>query len=197
MPSTSKIPSGKVPSGKAASASKRGPAAAFASAGRAVRLALGLLLIAMVLLNVANALSRYLLGQAIAGSDELLVFGMVWLVFLGAAFVTADRRHLCFDVVSLGLPRRARGLLRIASDLLVILLLGFVAWQSLDVVERLAALGQRSMAAALPTYIPHSAILVGFALSVLVLIVPLAGAAVAALRGAGNGRERPGRWGGR
>lgn len=181
---------------KAASGSTSGLATVFAAAGRAVRLALGLLLIAMVLLNVANALSRYLLGQAITGSDELLVFGMVWLVFLGAAFVTADRRHLCFDVVSRALPRRARGLLQVAGDLIVILLLGFVALQSLDVVERLAALGQRSMAAAVPTYVPHSAILVGFGLSVLVLFAPLMGAAVKALRGTGDGQEGPGHRGG-
>lgn len=186
MPSTS----------KSATGSSRGLAVVFAVAGRWVRVALGLLLIAMVLLNVANALSRYLLGRAIAGSDELLVFGMVWLVFLGAAFVTADRRHLGFDVVSRALPLRARGALRVAGDLIVIVLLGFVALQSLDVVERLAALGQRSMAAAVPTYIPHAAILVGFTLSVLVLLAPLLADSVTVLRGAGHGQEDPGHRGG-
>lgn len=155
-----------------------------ALAGRWARMSLGLLLIAMVLLNVANALSRYLLGQAIEGSDEMLVFGMVWVVFLGAAFVTADRRHLCFDVVSRSLPPRIRYLVQYAGDLITILLLGFVVLQSLDVVGRLATLGQRSMAAAIPTYIPHSAILVGFGLSALILLAAFLRDAAATLRNA-------------
>ncbi len=141
--------------------------------GRWARRALGVLLIAMVFLNVANALSRYVLGQAIEGSDELLVFGMVWVVFLGGAFVTFDRRHLSFDMISRALRPGLRGFVRVAGDLIMIVLLGFVALQSFEVVGRLAALGQRSMAAAIPTYIPHSAILVGFGLSALVLLFAL------------------------
>jgi TRAP-type C4-dicarboxylate transport system permease small subunit len=162
--------------------SRHGPAALVALAGRWARMALGLLLIAMVLLNVANALSRYLLGQAIEGSDELLVFGMVWVVFVGSAFATADRRHLSFDVVSRSLPPRAGRLVQLSGTLITILVLGFVVIQSLDVVVRLAALGQRSMAAAIPTYIPHSAILVGFGLSALILLAELLRGVAAALR---------------
>ena len=154
-------------------------------AGRVARVALGLLLLAMVLLNVANAVSRYLLGQAIEGSDELLVFGMVWVVFLGAVFVTADRRHLSFDVLGKFLPPRLHSLIRVAGDLLMIVLLGFVALQSLDVVDRLAALNQRSMAAGIPTFIPHSAILIGFGLSALALLVQFLACV------AGRGRHQP------
>ncbi|MGF1608349.1 MAG: TRAP transporter small permease [Kiloniellales bacterium] len=149
---------------------------------RAVRVLLGLLLLAMVLLNVANALARYLLGQAIGGSDELLVFGMVWLVFLGCAFVTADRRQLSFDVLQQRLPDRARALVRLAGDLVAAGLLGFVALQSLQVVERLWTLNQWSMAAAVPTYVPHSAILIGFGLTLLVLLAAIVKGTATALR---------------
>lgn len=169
-------------------------AAAAAVVGLWARRALGILLIAMVLLNVANALSRYVLGQAIEGSDELLVFGMVWVVFLGAVFVTLDRRHLSFDVVSQALPPRLRAVVGVAGDLIMILLLGFVALQSLDVVGRLASLGQRSMAAAIPTFIPHSAILLGFGLSALILLValPKRGAALWAAPGSNEDTGRKG-----
>lgn len=149
---------------------------------RAVRLVLGLLLLAMVLLNVVNALSRYLLGQAIAGSDELLVFGMVWLVFLGIAFVTADRRQLSFDVIRQRLPDRAQAIVQLVGDLITVGLLGFVTLQSLQVVERLARLDQWSMAAAVPTYVPHSAILVGLGLTVLILLAAIVKGAAASVR---------------
>jgi TRAP-type C4-dicarboxylate transport system permease small subunit len=157
----------------------QGAALAAGFVARAVRMLLGLLLLAMVLLNVANALARYLLGQAIAGSDELLVFGMVWLVFLGTAFVTADRRQLSFDVILQRLPRRARAVVRLAGDLIAVGLLGFVTLQSYQVVERLWTLGQWSMSATVPTYVPHSAILVGFGLTLLVLLAAIVKGATA------------------
>lgn len=160
----------------------QGLAALVTFAARTVRTLMGLLVLAMVLLNVANALARYLLGQAIAGSDELLVFGMVWLVFLGCAFVTADRRQLSFDVVLQRLPGRARVLVQLAGDVITVVLLGFVALQSLQVVERLWTLNQWSMAAAVPTYVPHSAILVGFGLTLLVLMAAIARGAAALRR---------------
>ena len=57
--------------------------------GRSVRVAsrlLGLVLLAMVALNVANAAGRHVLQRSILGADEILVFAMAWLVFgLGAA----------------------------------------------------------------------------------------------------------------
>ena len=46
-------------------------------------------------------------------------------------------------------------------------MLSLVAWQSFAVVERLAALGQVSMAGGIPMTIPHAAVLVGFGLGVL------------------------------
>ena len=44
----------------------------------------------------------------------------------------------------------------------------FVAAQSWQVVTQLAAIGQRSMAGGIPTYIPHGALLVGMSLTALI-----------------------------
>jgi TRAP-type C4-dicarboxylate transport system permease small subunit len=56
----------------------------------AARALLGFVLLGMVLLNVANAIGRYTAGMVFIGSDELLVFGMIWLVMIGMLLVTAD-----------------------------------------------------------------------------------------------------------
>lgn len=128
---------------------------------------LGALLIAMVLLNVANAAGRYLFGKAIEGSDELLVFAMVWLVFLGAVLVTARQGHLGFDVVERLLPGGARRLLHVARHLAIAVLSGYVALQSWAVLQKLARVGQSSMALGLPMVIPHAAVLVSFLLILL------------------------------
>ena len=134
------------------------------TAGSIFRKLLGLLLIAMVLLNVANAAGRYLFGKAIEGSDEILVFAMVWLVFLGAVLVTTRRGHLGFDVLEKQLPPRARRLLQVVQHLAIAALSGYVALQSWTVLQKLMKIGQSSMALGLPMAIPHSAVVVSFVL---------------------------------
>lgn len=118
----------------------------------------------MVLLNVANAAGRYLVGKAIPGSDELLVFAMVWLVFVGACLVSLEGRHLSLDLLSRLLDGRARRLLSAGLCLLTALLTGYVALQSWAVLGKLRSVGQKSMATEIPMVIPHAAVTLSFAL---------------------------------
>lgn len=136
--------------------------------GGLARNLLGLLLIIMVLLNVANALGRYLFGQAIEGSDELMVFGMAWLVFLGMPLVALEGRHLRFSFLEQHLPTNRSRLLQAGLDLYVAVLCTWAAFQSAAFVERVAMIGQKSMAAGIPMVIPHSALLFGLSATALV-----------------------------
>src|SRR3546814_15011162 len=103
---------------------------------------IGLLLIMMVVLNVANAFGRYVFGQTVPGSDELLVFSMVWLVFLGAALATAGGRHLRFDLLAIMLPRRLEFLLDAVRCALRAVLAGSVCLQSRGPLSTLGRSGE-------------------------------------------------------
>ena len=122
---------------------------------------IGLLMLAMVLLNVINVVARRVFGSAIAAADELLMFSMVWLVFLGVILVTGEDRHLRFDILSKALSGRGKTIYGIVIDALVALMAAYVALQSYDIVGRLIQFGQRSMAAEIPMAVPHLAVLVG------------------------------------
>lgn len=123
-----------------------------------VKKALGLLLLAMVLLNVANAAGRYIFQVAIPGSDEVLVFAMVWLVFLGASLVYIDSAHLNFGLLATRLPSPWRGLLERLIALSTALLCGYLTYQSWQVLGTLARVGQKSMASEIPMVVPHAAV---------------------------------------
>lgn len=124
---------------------------------------LGLLLLALVLLNVVNAAGRYLFGRSLPGADEILLYGMIWLVFLGMIQVTTKRRHLQLDLLERWLPQRAKLLQRLLVDLLIAVLCAYLASQSWIVVERLGSIGQTSMAAGLPMAWVHGGLLIGLA----------------------------------
>ena len=140
---------------------------------RVIELALALAFIFAVLLNFANVIGRYLLGLSLLGSDEVQVFIMVAMTFLGAAVVTRRNQHLRMDVLVRFLPRPVQVGLRIAEQLLLVALAGFVMTQSYDYAQRMFRIGRTSDMAGVPMWIPHGTVTLGFAL---VLIVAVWGA---------------------
>lgn len=124
---------------------------------------LGLGLVAMVLVNVANAAGRYGGLPTLTGADELLVFGMIWIVMVGAILATRERAHLAIDVLPARLAPRPRRVLAAAGSAVMALTCGFIAWHSHAFIERIGAIGQTSMGLGIPMVIPHFAVLTGFA----------------------------------
>lgn len=130
---------------------------------RWVGIVLGLALIALVVINVANAVGRYSGLYAMTGADELLVYGMIWIVMLGAILAARERSHLSINLLPQRLSSRGAGLLQMLIDAVTLLVAGFIAYHSFSFIERIAAIGQTSMALGVPMVIPHTAVFVGFA----------------------------------
>jgi C4-dicarboxylate transporter DctQ subunit len=137
---------------------------------RIIELALALAFIAAVFLNFTNVIGRYLFGISLLGSDEVQVFIMVGMTFFGAAVVTRRNQHLRMDVLVRFMPNWLRLALRIAEQLLLIALAGFVLSQSWFYAGQMLRLGRTSDMAGVPMWIPHSTVAVGFAL---ILIIAL------------------------
>ena len=125
---------------------------------------LGLALIIAVLYNFVNVVGRYLFGQTFISADEVQIYIMVYIAFLGAAVATWRRMHLRMDVLVQKLPRLVRATLGALETLLVVVLAGFVIYVSSGYVRQMAGLDARSQNAGIPMWIPHSAILIGFGL---------------------------------
>ena len=126
---------------------------AFDRIARVIELALALAFVLAVLLNFANVVGRYLLGVSLFGSDEVQVFIMVGMTFIGAAVVTRRNAHLRMDV-----------LLRIIEQVLLITLAGFVLSQSYFYAWQMWRFGRTSDMAGIPMWIPHATVALGFAL---------------------------------
>lgn len=141
------------------------------AAVQVARLLLGLLLLGMVLANVANAIARYGFGAVFIGTDELLVFAMIWMVMIGMVLVTVERSHIGLDIVTARVGPRARLALSAMSHIIIAGAGAYAAWQSLAFVGRIMANQQTSMALAIPMYIPHGGVTIGLACTALVAAV--------------------------
>lgn len=110
----------------------------------------GAMFVAIVALTAAQVVFRYALDQPLVWSEELSKLLLVWLVFLGAAAVAFDGRHLDVDVVFRAVPPSVRRGLRAFNLAAALFFLAALVWYSLDVIEMesFSALGALDISAA-------------------------------------------------
>jgi TRAP-type C4-dicarboxylate transport system permease small subunit len=131
---------------------------------KAIERVLALAFIAAVCLNFANVIGRYGFGRSIAGADEVQIYIMIWMAFLGAVLVSWREDHLRMDALAKRLPAAARAFLGIVESGLVLALAAFALWQSWRYTAQMLAIGRSSDTAGIPMWIAHSAVGTGFAL---------------------------------
>ena len=128
-----------------------------------------------VALDFANVVGRHVFGQAIFWTEEILVFLAIWGVFVGMARDRLQRRPPEHGPLLGGVPRAAGGSLLngLVATAMLLATCVFVVVQSWQIVVLMAQSGQVSLAAGVPKAIPHAALLVGFVLTVLAVLVRL------------------------
>lgn len=137
---------------------------------KAIERVLALAFIFAVCLNFANVIGRYVVGRSISGADEVQIYIMVWMAFLGAAVVAWRRNHLRMDVLVRFFPQGVQKALRALEIAAIVGLAGFAVVQSVRYTWQMAALGRTSDVGGIPMWIPHSAVALGFALIALVAV---------------------------
>jgi TRAP-type transport system small permease protein len=163
----------------------------FDRVARVIELTLAVAFIFAVLLNFANVIGRYLLGISLIGSDEVQIFIMVGMTFLGAAVVTRRNLHLRMDVLVQFFPRPIQILLRVLEQLLLIALAGFVLTRSYIYASQMLRIGRTSDMAGVPMWIPHGTVALGFALMLIVAVCGLIHMALRTTAGSPTSENKP------
>jgi TRAP-type transport system small permease protein len=142
----------------------------FERAGRVIEIVLALGFLAAVCLNFLNVMGRYLVGYTPSGTDEIQIYIMVWMAFVGAAIITWRDAHLRMDVLFQRFPASVRAAVRGFEFAVFLTIASFVTLQSFYYVIRMFRLGQVSDLAEVPMWIPHAAVVVGFAFMAVVVL---------------------------
>src|SRR4051812_32154145 len=90
-------------------------------------LTVGILAVYVAIL-IAQIVLRYVFNASLVWSDELVRYGLVWNVMLGAALVSLRSGHIRVDILETLLPAAAQRLLHVAIEALslaFLLVLGF------------------------------------------------------------------------
>ena len=140
---------------------------------RWIERALAYAFIGAVGLNFINVIGRYGFGSTILSADELQIFIMVFMTFLGAAVVAWRGQHLRMDVFVSALPAPIRRMISIAELAFIAVLAGFVMWNSASYAQQMFNIGRVSDMARVPMWIPHGVVVVGFGLIALICCLRL------------------------
>lgn len=122
----------------------------------------GVVFILVVLLNFASAAGRYAAGTPILGADEVQVFTMIWLIFVGAAIAAMRRAHLRMDVLTAYLSPQLAWWRHLGEVLLMLAACALMVGVSADFTLQIYTMEQKSDAAEIPMWLPHLSVVVGF-----------------------------------
>jgi TRAP-type C4-dicarboxylate transport system permease small subunit len=127
----------------------------------------GIIFAGVVFLNFVSAAMRYTGMPALIGADEVQVYLMVWLIFLGASIVAWRHHNLRMDVLVDKLSPNISWYRGFIESILMFIVCGVMVWISFGFVRQMIEMDQSSDGAGIPMWIPHSAVLVGFTLMAL------------------------------
>jgi C4-dicarboxylate transporter DctQ subunit len=126
-----------------------------------------------VAISFANVIARYAFGYALFWAEETLVFIAIWGVFIGVAAAAYERAHLNMDFFSHGFRGGLNTFLNVAMTVTLLACCVFMVLQSWQVVSLFYRSGVVSVSAGVPKWIPHAALLVGFALTAVAVLLRL------------------------
>jgi TRAP-type transport system small permease protein len=136
----------------------------FEKLTRLIERALAVAFAFAVVLNFVNVVNRYVFNASILSADEIEIYIMVWITFLGAVVVTWRRQHLRMDVLLQSFPRPLQMLLHAVELLLMAGLCGFMLVNSWNYAALMYAIGRTSDNAGIPLWMMHAALALGFGL---------------------------------
>ena len=111
----------------------------FNALGKVLNFVIFILMALIVIIVFTNVICRYFIGSAIAWSEEVSRFMLIWLSFLGAILAYIRDEHLGLDIVVKKLSVKAAAIVGIITDLLIVYALWLIisggyslAQQSMD-----------------------------------------------------------------
>ena len=117
----------------------------------------------MMLLTTCDVVGRYVFNSPIMGTFELTEFLMVCLVFCSLAYAQSQDGHIAVDILVSRFPKFVQSIIKIANDLLTLMVLILITWMSIERGFEMKANNECSGTLLIPVYPFVFAVAVGSA----------------------------------
>jgi TRAP-type C4-dicarboxylate transport system permease small subunit len=81
--------------------------------------------------------TRYVLNDALAWTEEIARYFLMWVTFVGAAVAMRRRTHIGVELLLLVLPERPARFVNFLVDFLVLAFVALLCWYSITITERM------------------------------------------------------------
>ena len=122
-----------------------------------------------VILVAAQVCTRWL-GIPLPWSEEVARYIFLWLVWVGAAYATKERKHISIDVLVKRFPQMGQ---KVCSVLVSLMWLAFVVFMIVVSIQLTSAVyqgGSTATGSGTPMWVPYASIPVGMALMLFRLV---------------------------
>lgn len=115
-------------------------------------------------------LSRYVFNFSITWTEELSIFGLMWITYFGASIAVMERRHIRITILSDMLPPKPKKCLDIICNIAFIIFISFVSTGIFSMTEIAYTTNQSAAASGMPRYIVIGGIFIAFIMIAIRLI---------------------------
>lgn len=122
------------------------------------------LMVADTAIVAAQVITRYLLKVPLPWSEEVARYMFIWLVWVGAAYATKEKRHISIDVLVTRIPNAGRKVCSVISTAVWIAFLICMAYLSFKLTKSVFGGSQVAVGSGIPMWIPYAAIPTGMIL---------------------------------
>jgi TRAP-type C4-dicarboxylate transport system permease small subunit len=128
-------------------------------------------MMAILCIMTLGVFFRYVLNNSLSWSEELSRYGLIYATFIGAAFACKRGTHIRVAVLDELVPEGWRRGLKILQEGITLLLLIYLTYLAVRITGVLH--GTKSTAMLLPMSLIYVAVVIGFGLSVVRLVIVL------------------------
>ena len=109
-----------------------------AALNRIIDTGLVVVTIGLVVVLTMNVFFRYVLSKPLYWSEETSLFGIVFITFVGGAVLVRTKKNIAIPIIYEVLSERVTTVIDVVTEFLTLLVIGFVFYQTLRLVPRMA-----------------------------------------------------------
>ncbi len=136
------------------------------------------------LLIFVQVCMRYIFNNSLSWSEELARYIFIWQIWLGTSVAMKEREHINLDMLSNKLQGKAKLVLALLANVLMLLFCAFLAKYGWDLVHSMMTRGNKSVALRIPMWIIYSSL----PFSQLVVMLRVLGHVIENVRGLSGGQ---------
>lgn len=110
------------------------------------------------ILIFVQVVMRYVFNNSLSWSEELARYIFIWQIWLGTSVSMKANEHICLDMLNNKLQGKAKIILALIANILMMLFCAFLAKYGYDLAVSMMRRGNKSVALRIPMWIVYSAL---------------------------------------